>query len=190
MELFQYYIFLWYNCCIFVLYKQHLQMKQTTIKKLVDVILIYCTVNGLTVSPLKLQKLLYYIQAWHIAKFEKKQLFDDLPQAWVNGPVYRSVYNMFKDSFFRNESLHPIVDGNAEIELSKKIKALKLEEEQVNLINSVLKFYAPKDDGTLVLKTHTDSPWNEAREGLGSFDRSTNTISVDSMFDFYGKMLA
>ena len=47
----------------------------------------------MTVSPLKLQKLLYYAQAWSMVFFGRsKTLFADVPQAWVNGPVYPSIY--------------------------------------------------------------------------------------------------
>jgi len=47
-------------------------------------------------SHLKLQKLLYYIQSWHLVFFDKK-LFDDDFQAWVHGPVSRKIYDTFKD---------------------------------------------------------------------------------------------
>ena len=52
---------------------------------------------GVSISPLKLQKLLYYIQAWHMVYFDKQSLFDEEPEAWVNGPVYRQIYDEFKD---------------------------------------------------------------------------------------------
>lgn len=46
----------------------------------------------MTVSPLKLQKLLYYAQAWSMVFFgRQRQLFADVPQAWVNGPVYPTI---------------------------------------------------------------------------------------------------
>ena len=52
----------------------------------------------MTVSPLKLQKLLYYAQAWSMVFFgRQRQLFADVPQAWVNGPVYPTIYNMWKN---------------------------------------------------------------------------------------------
>ena len=54
--------------------------------------------KGLTVSPLKLQKILYYEQAWHMVGFGREnQLFDCAPQAWVNGPVYPVIYYIYKD---------------------------------------------------------------------------------------------
>ncbi len=46
------------------------------------------TTKGLSISPLKLQKLLYYIQAWFMVFYGRDNtLFRDVPQAWVNGPV-------------------------------------------------------------------------------------------------------
>ena len=52
----------------------------------------------MTVSPLKLQKLLYYAQAWSMVFFgRQRHLFADVPQAWVNGPVYPVIYNIWKD---------------------------------------------------------------------------------------------
>lgn len=54
--------------------------------------------KGLTVSPLKLQKILYYEQSWHMVAFGRdKQLFSQAPQAWVNGPVYSEIYHIYKD---------------------------------------------------------------------------------------------
>ncbi|MFI1770366.1 Panacea domain-containing protein [Thalassobellus citreus] len=166
-----------------------LVMRKTNLNNLVDFVIVYCKANGLSITPLKLQKLLYYIQSWHIAKFKKNNLFNELPQAWVNGPVYRSVYDTYKTNFFKNEDIKYEVSGNLEDELKSKIDELNIEDKQVRIINSVLKFYAPQADGKLVLRTHTDKPWNQARKDLKPFERSTNEITIDSMFSFYSKML-
>lgn len=48
------------------------------------------------VTPLTLQKLLYYIQGNYVAIYDKP-LFDAPCEAWVHGPVYRNVYNLFRD---------------------------------------------------------------------------------------------
>lgn len=52
--------------------------------------------QGETISNLKLQKLLYYMQGFFIAVFDKK-LFDDTIEAWQYGPVVRNAYLHFKD---------------------------------------------------------------------------------------------
>lgn len=81
-------------------------MKKTNISVMSHYIILFCNNLGVTINPLKLQKLLYYVQAWHISKFNKEILFDTLPEAWVNGPVYREVYDNFKSTFFKNENIY------------------------------------------------------------------------------------
>jgi hypothetical protein len=63
--------------------------------KLAEYIALTLCARGASISHLKLQKLMYYAQGWGLV-FLKAPLFDEEPEAWVNGPVYRSVYNKFK----------------------------------------------------------------------------------------------
>ena len=56
------------------------------------------------VSPLKLQKLLYYSQLWFFVKNDKR-LFDDRIQAWIYGPVVYDVWANFK--FMKRSSIIP-----------------------------------------------------------------------------------
>ncbi len=49
---------------------------------------------GDTISPLKLQKLIYYAQAWHLVHFDKT-LFKDKIEAWSHGPVVPAIYERF-----------------------------------------------------------------------------------------------
>src|SRR5450756_3169344 len=49
-------------------------------------------------STWKLQKLVYYCQAWHLV-WEENPLFDDPIQAWANGPVVRSLYDRHRGQF-------------------------------------------------------------------------------------------
>ena len=41
------------------------------------------------------------------------------------------------------------------------------------------------DEAKLVLMTHNDLPWNQAREGKGEFERCETNISLESMYSFY-----
>lgn len=161
-------------------------MKETPLQSLVDYVIAYCNVFGFIITPLKLQKILYYIQAWHIVKHDKHQLFNELPQAWVNGPVYRSVYNTYKVRFYRSTPLmmdRVTTEGESVLEELKN--KLNISEPQIDSINIILKHYSSMDEGKLVLLTHNDSPWNEAREGLGEFERCEKYITLESMYSFY-----
>jgi uncharacterized phage-associated protein len=157
------------------------------IKDISQFVILYCNSNGLTINPLKLQKLLYYIQAWHIVKNEKKTLFEELPQAWVNGPVYKPVYKTYSDRFYRTDNLDYKGDNPINDELQNALKKLHLSERSSDIVFAVLKAYGVLGHDKLVQLSHQDSPWNEARVGLTLFERSTNIISADSMFNFYSK---
>ncbi len=47
-------------------------------------------------SHLKVQKLLYYIQGYHLAYFDEPVIEDDF-EAWVHGPVSRRLFDRLKD---------------------------------------------------------------------------------------------
>jgi uncharacterized phage-associated protein len=46
-------------------------------------------------TQLKLQKLVYYSEAWHLAYFERPLIPEDF-EAWVHGPVVRSLWDHYK----------------------------------------------------------------------------------------------
>ena len=161
-------------------------MNKVALNKMSEYVILFCQNLGVTISPIKLQKLLYYIQSWHIAKLDKELLFDSLPEAWVNGPVYRDVYNCYKDSFFRNQNIHTDLD---EIQLSEKLQEkqneLDLSENQIKLANAVLSAYSKLSDERLVLMTHSEEPWNEARKGLSPIERSDKELSKETIYSYF-----
>ena len=82
-------------------------MNNVDIKDYAAYVGITMLMKGLTVSPLKLQKILYYEQAWHMVGFGRdNQLFSCAPQAWVNGPVYPEIYYIYP----KIRNYHPIHD--------------------------------------------------------------------------------
>ena len=52
--------------------------------------------NGQTLTPLKLQKLVYFAHGWCLA-LTGNSLISDRVQAWQYGPVIPSIYHGFKD---------------------------------------------------------------------------------------------
>ena len=158
------------------------------LKRIMQITILYCQINGYTINPLKLQKLLYFIQAWHIALFQKDTLWEELPEAWVNGPVYRSIYDIFNIKFYRNENFQYKADGEKlQQEFKEAVEQSHLSPLQQNFIFDVLNIYAPMSDEKLVLSTHQAVPWNNARKGYSPIDRCTNRLSVDDMYEYYRK---
>ncbi len=153
------------------------------INDIADYIILMCNENGVKISPLKLQKLLYYTQAWHWVYFNKQDLFSELPQAWVNGPVYPTVYHRFSH-VPRYNLLTPEI-ANINCSLQDKAHQLALDKEQYNFIESIFQFYGIMDNDKLVFLTHAEKPWSEKREGLSPFEQSTKELSKDTMYEYY-----
>lgn len=163
-------------------------MKKIDLNVMSEYVVLFCQNMGVSITPLKLQKLLYYVQSWHIAKFERDTLFNSLPEAWVNGPVYRKVYDVYKGTFFKNANIETDLDEESlSIELKKKQELLALEASQLTLVNAVLDTYAKLSDERLVLMTHSETPWNEARKDLSPIDRSDKQLSVDSIYNYFNR---
>lgn len=158
-------------------------IKKVDINDMADYVILMCNENGVDISPLKLQKLLYYIQAWHMVYFDQAKIFDELPQAWVNGPVYPSIYHRFKSipRYFL------ITSDNANIHCSLQDKAeqLNLSDDQFAFLDSIFQFYGVMDHDRLVFLTHSELPWSEKREGLMTFEQSTRELSPDTMYKYY-----
>lgn len=148
--------------------------------------------KGLSVSPLKLQKILYYQQAWNMVFFGRdEQLFNEVPQAWVNGPVYPSVYRRYKSCVSNMcEHLKPSDFGVPDIdgvlaEVDRLAQTLNLSGRQLELSESVNMLYGSKTQNQLIFVTHSELPWCEAREGLLPYQSSNKEISLDTMYRYY-----
>jgi len=147
--------------------------------------------KGLSVSPLKLQKILYYQQAWNMVFFGRdNQLFNEVPQAWVNGPVYPSVYRRYKNcvanmcEHLKSSDFGVSEDGISD-EVQKLAGHLGLTEKQLELSDSVNMLYGSKTQNQLIFVTHSELPWCEAREGLLPYESSNKEISLDTMYRYY-----
>lgn len=145
--------------------------------------LLYFFENGISVCPLKLQKILYYIQSWYLVYFDKQLLFEEKPEAWVNGPVYRSIYNQFKHIGIYDQIKKDDID--LDISLKEMKKKLMLDKEQESFLEAIYHNYGTMSHDKLVFLTHSEKPWSEKREGLSPFDYSSEEISIDTMYSYY-----
>ncbi len=141
----------------------------------------YILQRGGRMSHLKLQKLLYYTEALHLAYFETS-LIDDEFQAWLHGPVSRKIYNEIKDlSILHGEITYSPGEGPKPDEILNE----SLIQDQFDLINDVLNNYSTLSAGQLEDLTHREQPWIEARMGYGAGDRCEVIISKETMKSFY-----
>jgi uncharacterized phage-associated protein len=71
-------------------------MAETTARRVAEYILFTAHERSIEMTNLKLQKLLYYCQAWYLA-FLGKPLFGERIEAWIHGPVVPPVFGSFKE---------------------------------------------------------------------------------------------
>jgi len=153
---------------------------QKTDKTKVEYITNYFIKKGVEENKLitnkKLQKLLYYSQAWNLV-FKNKPLFDEDIEAWVHGPVVKSVYLKFKKKGF-----NPIKDFD-----NKKIE--EIDKDTQNFLDEIWRVYGKFDAQYLEMLTHSEMPWQEARDGLSACDHSDKKISLETMKKYYSELL-
>lgn len=128
---------------------------------------------GDPITNLKLQKLLYYVQGWHLALYDEPAFSDPL-EAWVHGPVQPDIYQQYKK--FR---WNPITDEICAPKISKKLQ---------QHIDEVLEVYGVEPAYALEQMTHQELPWKLARNGLPSDMESTAEIKFTTMKDFFRQM--
>lgn len=117
----------------------------------------------------KLQKLIYFAQAWHMA-WTGRKLFAEPFEAWPDGPVVRPVFG------YQNNEGVPPYDGTG------------LTEEELSIIDSVLDHYSHLSFQELVDLSHAHMPWAEAREGLEPAEPSRRHLKDASMLVFYTRL--
>ena len=152
--------------------------------KVVNFFLAFANSKGDFLTNLKLQKLVYYAQAWYLANYNKP-LFNDDFEAWIHGPVMGKLYRSLKSKGFYLST--PI---KSSIKIDKIKEDLdEIDAELFSFLEKVAKVYFPYTAYELELMTHQETPWIKARKNLKPTDRCTNIITKSSIRDFYGKRI-
>ncbi len=124
-------------------------------------------------SAMKLQKLVYYCQAWSLV-WDDRPLFAEQIEAWANGPVVPALYNEHRGQF--DVDCWPI--GNP----------AKLDDNELETIDCVLNFYGEHNAQWLSDLTHAERPWRDARVGLDDGERGNHVITLESLMEFYSSL--
>lgn len=123
-------------------------------------------------TPLKLQKILYFAQGWWLANYPNP-LFSEKIRAWKYGPVVREIWELY-----RNNNV-----GNITPENAPGFKNT-LDGDTKTYLDTVWDKYGDNDAFFLVELTHQTTPWKEAIE-----DPLDDTIKVESMRAYFTEHL-
>lgn len=144
-----------------------------TADQVADYLIFLAHERGESVNNLKLQRLLYYAQAWHLGEFGKP-LFDDKIQAWMSGPVIPSIFWRFKAC------------GISEIPVQAELPVLAPETKAY--LDELASDYLPFDEWELEGMSHREPPWQNARWGSELDPPCYEEISEDDMRTYFRQL--
>ena len=126
--------------------------------------------TGSFISNLKLQKLVYYSQAWHLAVY-KEPLFEEDFEAWVHGPVIKKLYNKYKHYQWKL--------------IEEEVEEPNFPEEVRDFLEEVAEVYFSYNAYDLERMTHLEDPWRSARGNLAQDAPSNEIITKESMKNYF-----
>ena len=127
------------------------------------------------ITPLALQKALYYIQGFYYAFFGSF-IFDEDCQAWAHGPVYKSVYARYANYHFDPISRVEEFDSSVFTTQEKAV------------LDSVIKNLCCYSGKTLERFTHSETPWIETRGEIPESAPSDRVIDKELIGSYFLKM--
>lgn len=134
-----------------------------------DVANYFLTLNdeeiGELITNLKLQKLVYYAQGFHLA-IEGTPLFADDIEAWAHGPVVPVLYREYKKY------------GSGLIPVPVEFNPASIDKEIRDLLDDVYAVYGQFSAWKLRNMTHSELPWVEAADTAG-------VISLKTMKEYF-----
>lgn len=128
------------------------------------------------VTPLALQKILYFIQGIYMVIFGKPLYKEDC-MAWIHGPVYEEVYDLFRDFKY-----NPIEDNRFAI---FKDRFEELSEQEKKVIDLVINTFGKYSGKVLEDITYEELPWKNARVGYEPSEPSREIISKDEIKNYF-----
>ena len=124
------------------------------------------------VTPMALQKALYYIQGFYYA-FYRVFLFSEDCQAWVHGPVYRDIYFRYRD--YRYDPIEKTASFDTSI----------FTDGEIAIIDSIINNLCCYSGKILERFTHNETPWLVTRGDLPSTVSSDRIIEKKLIGDYF-----
>lgn len=146
----------------------------------IEIVARYLLNKAVEVTPLALQKLLYFAQAFFHALYQE-ELFTDDCQAWAHGPVYPDIYFRYKD-FGYNPIEKPLPESEGDFS--------ELTTRELSFLDAIVDVFGVYSGQMLSKITHNEQPWIEARGNLLPSDRSVTVINRETVNRYFEQVVA
>lgn len=130
------------------------------------------------ITTMKLQKLLYYAQAWSLV-WDEDELFPEDFEAWAGGPVCRPL-------FAWHRKFYKVSDQDVPLSC---LSGDEFSVEQRDTMDAVIRDYGKYSGAQLSDLTHSETPWITARKGYPPGASCSEVIPKADMAWFYGETI-
>lgn len=145
-----------------------------------DYLLAYSSpASGDVMTNLKLQKLVYLAQGWHLG-FYGKPIFEEEIQAWAHGPVCVHLYQRFKRYSWQAIPPMKAMTGANPVE--------ELGETELHVIDETWRVYGQWSARQLEDKTHSHDPWKQAYSDRPQGSQCDEVITHESMQNYFHEL--
>lgn len=132
--------------------------------------------KNIQLTDKQIQKLVYYAYSWYIVQYNddpqniNNRLFEQHPEAWVHGPVFRHLYNQM---------------NNNRIILLENLNNINLPDNLKLFLDIIYNVYGKYTGNQLENLTHSELPWIEARRGYCTDERCAEYLSDKTIYNYY-----
>lgn len=130
--------------------------------------------KGGPIISMKLQKIVYYAQAWSLV-LRGKALFPERILAWSYGPIIYELYEQHKHNFV--------------VTYLKYGDPTRLHDDEKAFLEKIYAYYSKFSYSELSQMTHSEDPWITAYRNTMHEEGSSSVISLESMEEFYSKKI-
>ena len=114
---------------------------------------------GDTISNLKMQKLLYYAQGFHLAIYDTP-LFPEKIKAWQYGPIVEEIYNEYNEYSY------------GAIPKPRRVNIKMFDKENIKFLKEIYEVYGQFSALRLMQMTHSEPPWTTTpKSGIISHEK-------------------
>lgn len=127
-------------------------------------------INKIEVTPMALQKLLYYVQIFAMG-LNNTVPFSSKCSAWTYGPVFGKIYYEYKD--YKSNTIE-----------SNELEETTIDDELKEVVDNVIKFFGCYSALVLKAFTHSEYPWINCKE------QNKDIIEKSTMKNFAKKIIS
>jgi uncharacterized phage-associated protein len=152
------------------------------VRSVANLVLDYADQIGSSVSNITINKIVFFLHAWYLAK-TGKPLVSAKIEAWDYGPVFRELYWEFKA--FGKERITSRATRRNPQTAEKEISADGFSESDMTFLRPLLERYVEMSAGKLIELSHVaGGPWDQVYNHLGDSNPGMR-ISDEIIRDFF-----